>query len=71
MRLVAAACRFCVSSSNPVAEIVGKCHRLTPPVVHRDLKPANVLMRVEGGRMSPLIADFGIGGVSSALELLL
>jgi formylglycine-generating enzyme required for sulfatase activity/serine/threonine protein kinase len=52
-----------------LAEIVGTCHRLSPPVVHRDLKPGNVLMRHEGGRLRPVIADFGIGGVSAAVEL--
>ncbi len=52
-----------------LAEIVGKCHRLTPPVVHRDLKPGNVLRRAGDARLLPVIADFGIGGVSSSLEL--
>jgi serine/threonine protein kinase len=48
-----------------LARIIGACHRLTPPVVHRDLKPGNILIR-DG---EPLIADFGIGGVSSAWKL--
>ncbi len=32
-------------------------------VVHRDLKPDNVLVRMEGGRLRPKIADFGIAKV--------
>ncbi len=53
-----------------LAETVGAFHRLTPAVVHRDLKPGNILMlRVEGGKLRPVIADFGIGGVSSAMAL--
>jgi serine/threonine-protein kinase len=32
-------------------------------VVHRDLKPDNVLVRNEGGRLRPKIADFGIAKV--------
>ena len=32
-------------------------------VVHRDLKPDNVLVRKEGGRLRPKIADFGIAKV--------
>src|SRR5262249_10257507 len=47
-----------------LAETVGYCHRLTPPVVHRDLKPANVLLAptpVGAGRLK--ITDFGISDV--------
>ncbi len=32
-------------------------------VVHRDLKPDNVLVRMDGGRLRPKIADFGIAKV--------
>ncbi|MGL4555852.1 MAG: protein kinase domain-containing protein, partial [Gemmataceae bacterium] len=52
-----------------LARIVGRCHRLTPSVVHRDIKPSNVLLRREGGRLVPLIADFGIGSTSAAAAL--
>ncbi|MGL4551007.1 MAG: protein kinase domain-containing protein, partial [Gemmataceae bacterium] len=52
-----------------LAEALGRCHRLTPPVVHRDIKPGNVLMVPAAGRLRPVIADFGIGGVASAWAL--
>jgi formylglycine-generating enzyme required for sulfatase activity len=49
-----------------IAAIVGRAHRLTPPVVHRDIKPANILLQRDGqggGRF--LVADFGIGGIAA------
>jgi serine/threonine protein kinase len=49
-----------------LAEIVGFAHRLDPPIVHRDLKPANILLqRASDGRVSPRVADFGIGGIAA------
>ncbi|MFF7449284.1 MULTISPECIES: protein kinase [unclassified Streptomyces] len=35
-------------------------------VVHRDLKPANVLLRQDGGRMHPLLTDFGIARLADS-----
>ncbi|MFG2571039.1 protein kinase [Streptomyces sp. NPDC048481] len=35
-------------------------------VVHRDLKPANVLLKQEGGRMHPLLTDFGIARLADS-----
>lgn len=32
-------------------------------VIHRDLKPDNVLVRMDGGRLRPKVADFGIAKV--------
>ena len=29
-------------------------------IVHRDIKPSNILIRDEGGRVSPLLTDFGL-----------
>jgi cyclophilin family peptidyl-prolyl cis-trans isomerase/tRNA A-37 threonylcarbamoyl transferase component Bud32 len=56
-----------------VAETVGRFHRLQPPVVHRDLKPSNILVEKEtvpggGSRLRLRVADFGIGGMASALD---
>jgi serine/threonine-protein kinase len=35
----------------------------TSGIVHRDLKPDNILVRADGGRLRPKIADFGIAKV--------
>ncbi|MFI9724336.1 protein kinase [Streptomyces sp. NPDC052396] len=35
-------------------------------IVHRDLKPANVLLRDEGGRMHPMLTDFGIARLADS-----
>ncbi|WP_031478227.1 serine/threonine-protein kinase [Streptomyces bicolor] len=35
-------------------------------VVHRDLKPANVLLQQNGGRMHPLLTDFGIARLADS-----
>jgi hypothetical protein len=46
-----------------LAEILAPVH--AEGIVHRDLKPANILLRRLGsGELSPVIADFGIGGVA-------
>ncbi len=47
-----------------LAKTVGYFHRLEPKIVHRDLKPSNILVEAKSGNL--LIADFGIGAVSSA-----
>ncbi|MEU5363186.1 serine/threonine-protein kinase [Streptomyces sp. NPDC005925] len=35
-------------------------------VVHRDLKPANVLLKQDGGRLHPLLTDFGIARLADS-----
>ncbi|MEU9731910.1 serine/threonine-protein kinase [Streptomyces sp. NPDC048002] len=35
-------------------------------VVHRDLKPANVLLQQHGGRMHPMLTDFGIARLADS-----
>ncbi|WP_030771637.1 serine/threonine-protein kinase [Streptomyces sp. NRRL F-2664] len=35
-------------------------------VVHRDLKPANVLLDERGGRMTPMLTDFGIARLADS-----
>ncbi|KNB49316.1 serine/threonine-protein kinase [Streptomyces caatingaensis] len=35
-------------------------------VVHRDLKPANVLLKDDGGRMHPMLTDFGIARLADS-----
>ena len=49
-----------------LAKSVWACH--AAGVVHRDLKPANILLRVGDRGIRPLIADFGIGGISAAAQ---
>jgi serine/threonine protein kinase len=49
---------------------VGFAHRLNPPIVHRDLKPTNILVQYESsGRVTPRVADFGIGGIAAGAAL--
>ena len=52
-----------------LARAVGHLHRLKQPIVHRDLKPANILMTREDGKVSPKVADFGIGGIAATQGL--
>jgi formylglycine-generating enzyme required for sulfatase activity len=53
-----------------LAEIVGRFHRLDPPVVHRDLKPSNILLTHRAdGRHGLRIADFGISGIAASRAL--
>jgi len=50
-----------------LAKTVAFAHRMSEPIVHRDLKPANILVqRKPDGKVTLLIADFGIGGVAAA-----
>jgi len=50
-----------------LAKTVAFAHRLSPPIVHRDLKPANILVqRKPDGKVTLLVADFGIGGIAAA-----
>ena len=37
--------------------------------VHRDLKPDNVLLQVQGGKLVPKIADFGLARIAAGLSL--
>lgn len=53
-----------------LADVVGRMHRLSPPVIHRDLKPANVLTRLTPeGKSQLLVADFGIGGIAAEKQV--
>jgi serine/threonine protein kinase len=52
-----------------VAKIVGKLHRLNPPLVHRGLKPSNVLLSpTTEGRVSVWVSDIGWGQISAAVD---
>jgi hypothetical protein len=52
-----------------VAKIVGKLHRLNPPLVHRGLKPSNVLLSpATEGRVSVWVSDIGWGQISAAVD---
>jgi hypothetical protein len=52
-----------------VAKIVGKLHRLNPPIVHRGLKPSNVLLSpTTEGRVSVWVSDIGWGQISAAVD---
>jgi serine/threonine protein kinase len=50
------------------ARIVGKLHRLNPPLVHRGLKPSNVLLcPTNEGRVSAWVSDTGWGQITAAV----
>jgi len=50
-----------------LAKTVAFAHRMSEPIVHRDLKPAHILVkRKPDGKVTLLIADFGIGGIAAA-----
>lgn len=52
-----------------VARIVGKLHRLNPPLVHRGLKPSNVLLSpTTEGRVSVWVSDIGWGQITAVLD---
>ena len=52
-----------------VARVVGKLHRLNPPVVHRGLKPSNVLLcPTNEGRVSIWVSDIGWGQITAAIH---
>ena len=52
-----------------VARIVGKLHRLNPPIVHRGLKPSNVLLcPTNEGRVSIWVSDIGWGQITAAIH---
>jgi serine/threonine protein kinase len=52
-----------------LAQAVGHAHRLKPPIVHRDLKPQNVLVTRVEGKTRLKVADFGIGGIASDINI--
>jgi serine/threonine protein kinase len=53
-----------------LAEIIGRAHRLSPPVAHRDLKPANILIqRASDNKRAFFVTDFGIGGLAAGQEI--
>ena len=52
-----------------MARVVGKLHRLNPPVVHRGLKPSNVLLcPTNEGRVSIWVSDAGWGQITAAVR---
>jgi Protein kinase domain len=52
-----------------VARVVGKLHRMNPPVVHRGLKPSNVLLcPTNEGRVSIWVSDIGWGQITAAIH---
>jgi eukaryotic-like serine/threonine-protein kinase len=49
------------------ATIVGRLHRLNPPIIHRGLKPRNLfLQQSPEGRFSMLLLDLGVAALSAA-----
>jgi hypothetical protein len=51
-----------------VARIVGKLHRLNPPLVHRGLKPSNILLSAtDRGRVGVWVSDIGWGQITAVL----
>ena len=51
--------------SRRVAELVGRLAAAMQKshahkVIHRDLKPANIMIKTAGGRLDPVIVDFGL-----------
>jgi serine/threonine protein kinase len=51
-----------------VARVVGKLHRMNPPLVHRGLKPSNVLLNpTSEGRVGVWVSDVGWGQITAAL----
>jgi len=52
-----------------IARVVGKLHRMNPPVVHRGLKPSNVLLcPTNEGRVSIWVSDVGWGQITAAIH---
>ena len=52
-----------------VARVVGKLHRMNPPIVHRGLKPSNVLLcPTNEGRVSIWVSDIGWGQITAAIH---
>jgi len=52
-----------------VARVVGKLHRMNPPIVHRGLKPSNVLLcPTNEGRVSIWVSDLGWGQITAAIH---
>jgi hypothetical protein len=52
-----------------VARIVGRLHRLNPPMVHRGLKPSNVLLcPTNEGRVAVWVSDIGWAQVNSVVD---
>ena len=52
-----------------VARVVGKLHRMNPPIVHRGLKPSNVLLcPTNEGRVSIWVSDVGWGQITAAIH---
>lgn len=51
-----------------VARIVGRLHRMNPPLVHRGLKPSNILLNpTSEGRVSIWVSDLGWGQVVASI----
>jgi hypothetical protein len=51
-----------------VARVVGKLHRMNPPLVHRGLKPSNVLLHpTDRGRVAVWVSDVGWGQITAVV----
>ncbi len=65
--------RRAIQTLQALAEVIGRLHRLNPPVIHRDLKPANILVKIVEGRdkkrMVLRVTDFGISQIAAERSL--
>jgi serine/threonine protein kinase len=50
--------RIAVLLMSKLAQAMQAAHTLG--IIHRDLKPANIMMKATGGRLHPIIVDFGL-----------
>jgi formylglycine-generating enzyme required for sulfatase activity len=52
-----------------LAEVVGTCHRLDPPLAHGDLKPSNVLVHPHEGKFTLWVGDFALSDLAAVNTL--
>src|SRR5262245_1436230 len=52
-----------------LAEVVGTCHRLDPPLAHGDLKPSNVLVHPHEGKFTLWVGDYGLSDLAGMTVL--